>query len=227
MRASLLPLVAIVVVLTSPVSAQAPVCEWIGQPTLSALRVEVLAPGRMSIVPLAGRRAVVSILGRGAFAVRTHDDDDAIAGTTREPIAIVVSGMQTFAGVATVASGTLVHDLTPRRAGLRGRIEIAEGVRLERVALSCETLGLQSEVSAAPMLTPTPPGPRWLARTRILRMRARPELGAPRVTVSLADRALHPFVERERIEGWVRVEAVFLHAALSGWVPDSEIARIP
>ncbi len=222
-----LPLVLVLSALPVRASAQPPACEWTGSPTLTALRVESFEPGRISVVPLTGRRAAVSLIATGLFQVHTLDEGTAIAGTTREPIAIVVSGVQSFSGVATVASGARVEELTSRPTGLRGAIAIAEGVRLERVTFTCEVLGLASEVAAQPRMGPAVPGPRWLARTRLLRMRARPELDAPRVTLSLVDRGAHPFVERERHEGWVRVEARFASASLSGWVADSDLARIP
>jgi hypothetical protein len=213
--------------LATPAAAQPPACEWTGHPTLTSLRVESPSPGRISIVPLAGRRATVSLIAIDLFLVRTLDDAAPVAGTTRERIAIAVSGVQTFSGVATVASGALVEELTPRRAGLRGNIAIADGVHLERVTLPCAQLGLASDVSALPIVGPPAPGPRWHTRARLLRMRARPEVDAPRLGVSIVDRARHAFIERDRRDGWVRVEALFPGASLSGWVPDSDLARTP
>jgi hypothetical protein len=217
----------VVLVLASPVAAQAPLCEWTGQPTLTSLRVETTSPVGISLVPLRGRRAVVSLVSIGVFHVQTLDDGAPIVGTTREPIALVVSGMQTFDGIATVASGASVEALRPRRPGLRGDITIDDGVRLERMTIPCAALGLASEVSAVPILGPVAPGPRWLARAHLFRLRSRPEPEAPRIVVRMDDRSLHPFVERDRRDGWVRVEAIFPHASLSGWVLDTDLMRLP
>jgi hypothetical protein len=208
-----------------PARAQAPVCEWTGQVALTQLRVQSPPPTRISIVALTGRRAVVSLLSIGLFHVHTVDDAAPIVGTTREPIALAISGVQTFAGIATIASGAVVEGLTPRRAGLRGSIALTDGVRLERVALSCAHLGLASEIASVPIVGPLATGPHWLARARTLRLRVRPEAEAPRLLLTIDDRSRHVFVERDRREGWVRVEALFPQASLSGWVPDTDLAR--
>ncbi len=219
-------LVLALMALSRPVSAQVSLCEWTGEPALTDLRVETLEPAHISLVALAGRRAAVSLVALGLFRVRTLDDATPIIGTTREAISIAISGEQFLSGVATVSSGAIVDELTPRGDALRGSVTIAEGVRLERVSLPCAALGLASEVSSVAVVGPTAAGPAWLARTRLLRLRARPDLEAPRVTIRMVDRASHVFVERDRRESWVRVVALFPHASLSGWVPDTDLTRV-
>ena len=212
--------------LTGSASAQSPACEWIGSPVLTALRVQA-SPSRLALVPFSRRRAAVSLVSIGVFSVRTVDDGAPILGATRERIAIVVSGVQTFSGVATVSSGAPIEDLTPRRGGLFGTIVIGDGARLERVALPCAQLGLASEVSSMARVGAVAAGPRWLSRLALLRVRARPEQEAPRALLRLDDRAAQLFVERERRDGWVRIEGQFARATLGGWVPDSDLTRVP
>ena len=220
--------VAIVLVsLLVPSGARAQGCALRGRPSLTALRVGPGDHGRVTIVALEGRVAAVVPLSRGLFRVTTADDGTAVEGTTREPIPLVVSGNFVLAGVATIASGTPLEDLLPRADSVRATLPIDDGVRLARVELPCAAIGLASEVASLPMLGTPAAGPRWIARVTPLRVRARPEDGAPRVTIEIDDRGRFPLVERERRAGWVRVEAMFARASVAGWVPDTDLAPEP
>ena len=220
MRPSLVIATLLSLALASSASAQ--VCEWTGQVTVAELRVTDSSP--LSVVPLTNRRAIVSPIALRVFSVQTIDDGPALRGTTRDPIAIAVSGQQVFAGIATVASGTLVDDLTIRRSELRGTLAIDEDVWLDRMPLTCEVLGVATEIAAAPMSGPNAPGPRWHQRSRSVRVRSRPETEAPWLTLRVdGDRTRHVLVERDRRFGWVRIEVRFAHAIVAGWVPDTDL----
>lgn len=200
-----------------------PVCELHGTPTLREVRVHEAARG-MRLVSLEGRSLAVVPLSYGTFRVRTTDEGPLVEGDTREALPLALARDVVIGGAVTVAAGTPVERLEPHGEGVRVDIPLDEGVRLVRVDVPCAALSLGAHAAAAPA-GELGRGPRWHARVTTLRLRARADAEAPRATLALTPeaRARTVWIERARTDAWIRVEALFAHAAIAGWIADSDL----
>ncbi len=198
-------------------------CEIRGRVTLAAVHADGPS-SRTRLTRLDDRAVGLVPLAHGLWRV-TATDGEPFTGTTSEPIELVLV-RRLVVGPASFVAGVRVERLRPVADALEGELALADGARVTRVPLHCDDVGTVDAVGAPDALgTGTPaPGPRWHVRTSRLFVRTRPEHGAARIDLRLADRTELSWVERERREGWVRVEGRFRDAVVSGWIVDTDLA---
>lgn len=198
-------------------------CEIRGRVTLAALH-EAGRSTPIRLTRLEDRAVALVPLAHGVWHVRALDGEP-VEGTTSEPIELVLT-RRLVVGPASFLAGVRVERLRPVGGALEGELVLADGARATRVHLACDDLGTRDAMSTADGLgTGQPsPGPRWHVRTSRLFVRTRPETGAERVDLRLADRTTLTWIERERREGWVRVEGRFSDAVVAGWIVDTDLA---
>ncbi|MFO0681966.1 MAG: hypothetical protein U0234_07945 [Sandaracinus sp.] len=200
-------------------------CEIRGRVTLAALH-EAGPTTPLRVTRLEDRAVALVPRAHGVWYVRALDGEP-VEGTTSEPIELVLT-RRLVVGPASFLAGVRVERLRPVGGALEGELVLADGARATRVHLGCDDLGTRTRdaMSTAEGLgTGQPsPGPRWQVRTSRLFVRTRPETGAERVDLRLADRTTITWIERERREGWVRVEGRFRDAVVAGWIVDTDLA---
>lgn len=219
----LLLVVAFAPAITAQDAGVAP-CEIRGHLTIADVHV-VSEGGVLSVVTIDDRDVWLTPIRRDLFQVRTEGEGAAIAGRAERAIPLSLAAERTFGDVVTVPAGTRVDELDPQHGTLRARVPIHEGVSLHRVTLECRDLVASEPVDAALDSASLLRGPSWRARVSRLRMHRAPsdELSPITLALEAASRTRVAWTERERREGWVRVQALLAHARVDGWVRDTDL----
>jgi hypothetical protein len=208
--------------------AGTPVCEIHGHLTIPRVHV-FRSDGHATLETITDRDVRLTPLRRDAFRVHTADEGDAIAGSVEATLPFALAAEQTFGGVVTVAAGTRIESLEPvRGGGLRGDLPLRDGVTLSRVSLACADVVATETASAATESFAIPRGPTWHSRVARLRLRPAADDDSPAVALAIGEpaRAQLVFVERQRREGWVRVEVGLVRARISAWVRDTDLQHL-
>lgn len=221
-----LPALALFVLcaLAPRLAAQAPApCEIRGH--LTVPDVHVVGAHGTSVVTIEDRDVRVTPLGHGFFALRTHGGTR-IEGRTQSPVPIALAAEHTYENVARIAAGTRVEEIVPRGGAFTASFAVHEGVSLRRVVVQCRELAATEPTDAALDSVAIPRGPAWHARVWRLRVHSAARDDAAYVLAELTPdaRARVAWIERERREGWARVEAALAHAHVAGWVHDTDLA---
>lgn len=200
-----------------------PACEIRARVTLSAVHADTPS-SPIHLARLEDRAVALAPLAHGLWHVRTLEGDP-IEGTTSETVELVLT-RRLVVGPASFLAGVRVERLRPVGDALEGELVLASGTRATRVRLACADLGTRDAITTPDLLGTgeASAGPRWQLRTSRLFVRTRPEHGAERVDLRLTDRAGLSWIERERREGWVRVEGRFSDAVVAGWIVDTDLA---
>jgi hypothetical protein len=185
-------------------------------------------PGRVTARAIEDRDVRVTPIAAGQFRIRTHGGTGRIDGRTEGPIPFALAAERTLGGVAIVASGTRVDAVEPYRGMLRGNVAIDADATILRVSLTCPDLVASAPTDAALDTVPLVRGPTWHARVSRFRLRSAPNDDTTPVTIELGGDARHRirWIERERREGWARIETVLAHARLSGWARDTDLTAL-